>query len=165
MSEVDEAYAWLKAHITSGRVAIGRRLPSISETQQAVPGTSTRHVRAAVTRLRDEGMVWVEHGRGSFVVSTERRQDKDVAELLELAGQQLASARRLIAAQNHDALVIDLNDEAELTVLSGALDAYESQCQSLIDDRWNETEARQHLAVVHHLRVRMGLAGGSEPER
>lgn len=56
----------LREQITSGELAKGQRLPSITTLMQET-GAARNTVRRAMAILQDEGLVETVHGWGSFV--------------------------------------------------------------------------------------------------
>jgi DNA-binding transcriptional regulator YhcF (GntR family) len=81
--------AWqLRAHIASGRLAEGERLPGVRE-MAAQAGVNVNTVRTVYGRLSEEGLIVSEHGRGTFVGERRRAQD----ELARLAREAAGTAR------------------------------------------------------------------------
>lgn len=91
----DRAHAFLRDEIMQGRIASGTML---SENEIASTLAMSRTpVRAALTRLQDEGWVTIYPKRGALVrefTETELRESADVRHALESAGIQRGSAGR-----------------------------------------------------------------------
>ena len=64
--------AILRARIMSGELAAGRALPSETTLMQE-QGIARETARKAVKVLRDEGLVEIVQGRGSYVVPEDKR--------------------------------------------------------------------------------------------
>ncbi len=64
--------AILRARIMSGEMAAGRALPSETTLMQE-HGIARETARKAVRVLRDEGLVQIVQGRGSYVVPKDQR--------------------------------------------------------------------------------------------
>ncbi|MGW2826342.1 winged helix-turn-helix domain-containing protein [Streptomyces sp. NPDC001443] len=60
----------LRRDIVQGRIKPGEQMPSIRELQERF-GVANMTARAALNVLRDEGLIYTIHGRGSFVADTD----------------------------------------------------------------------------------------------
>lgn len=104
----------ISREISEGRLQPGEQLPTELQLSQTF-GVSRNVVREAIARLRSEGLVWSQQGRGAFVVdapeSSDLRINLDAAqepgafrslfelrEILEIQGAALAALRRSDAA-------------------------------------------------------------------
>ncbi|MGW6459001.1 GntR family transcriptional regulator [Streptomyces sp. NPDC055078] len=59
----------LRRDIVKGRLKAGEQMPSIRELQARF-GVANMTARSALNVLRDEGLIYTIHGRGSFVADT-----------------------------------------------------------------------------------------------
>ena len=81
--------AWrLRALIASGRMAEGDRLPGVRE-MASLAGVNVNTVRTVYAKLADQGVIALEHGRGTFVGPRRHAQD----ELGRLANEAADTAR------------------------------------------------------------------------
>ncbi|MEU5115912.1 GntR family transcriptional regulator [Streptomyces longwoodensis] len=60
----------LRREILQGRIKPGEQLPAIRELQERF-GVANMTMRSALNVLRDEGLIYTIHGRGSFVADHE----------------------------------------------------------------------------------------------
>lgn len=108
----DRAYAEVRAAILQGELRPGTML---SENELAARlGTSRTPVRAALTRLQDEGWVTIYPQRGVLVRELSEREVREAAEVrhaLESAGVQLAAGRP-VAARLGERLAANVEEQA-----------------------------------------------------
>ncbi|MEV7971789.1 GntR family transcriptional regulator [Cellulomonas sp. NPDC089187] len=92
-SAADRAYADIKGGIVRGELAAGTMLGEV--TLAARTGVSRTPVRAALTRLQDEGWIVIYPQRGALVLGLDRQAIADLREarwVLESSAVQLATA-------------------------------------------------------------------------
>lgn len=89
----------LRVAITSGEYAPGSQLPTYQELADAW-GVAVNTAKSAVAQLRDEGLVVIRHGKGSFV-RTRPAEDEHAARAVdggdERVWQAIADIRRRLS--------------------------------------------------------------------
>lgn len=88
----------LRRRIRSGDLAPGARLPAVHELAEeygVAPGTAN----SAIAALREEGLVFTQHGKGSFVRSRSTETESEASELDQLRAIVAALAERLDALE------------------------------------------------------------------
>ena len=128
--------AGLKDKILAGDHAPGAKLPSESELVEEY-AVSRTVVREAVTRLRAEGLVETQHGRGSFVLAVPEtssfsveasaiRTQADVVAMLDFRIGVESEAAALAAAHRTDADVTAIEEAMSGFVRTGHEGAVEA---------------------------------------
>ncbi|MFI1018004.1 GntR family transcriptional regulator [Streptomyces sp. NPDC020965] len=135
----------LREEITSGRLKPGDRLPSSRDLKDSL-GIANATVHAALRVLRDEGLIYSVHGRGSYVSDPAARPEADpLAELAAAFAGDFTERENKATAGDQSPLtdiLLTVRDQlqamaAEVGELKGQVTALEAKVERLErrDDR------------------------------
>lgn len=145
----DRAWRWLTAEIESGRLPVGRRLPSETDLAQRLM-VSRPVIRDALHRLRLDGLIFSRRGSGSYVAAAPARPAQasgpSFAPVESIADVQRCYEFRLTIETEAAAWAALRHDEARLRAIQAALD--ELRVATAVHEHREDADFRFHIAIA-----------------
>ena len=141
----------ISREISQGRLKPGDQLPT-EQSLATTFGVSRNVVREAIARLRSEGRIWSQQGRGAFVADSANSSVLTIDHDVLQKGDSFASLFELrgILEVQAAALAAERRSKDDLAKMRNALKAMTAALYGSVE--WLKADLEFHLAVTHATR-------------
>lgn len=144
-SPAENAYAAIRSHLLSGRLACGNHVSVLGLAKEM--GIGRAAVREAVSRLANEGLLEERRGIGAIVTEPDREDIEELYEFREWV--ECAATEKAARGIAHEELVQLQEACHEMRAVARLFrDSGKESIDRDLYYRWNYADARFHLAIM-----------------